>query len=65
MTDEERNKIFAEIDFEKKWLIDIIMERGSISIGSLDIAMDSIKSIINEVKNENRRQTKNRKSDNE
>jgi hypothetical protein len=52
MTDEERNKIFAEIDFEKKWLIEIIMERGSISIGSIDIAMDEIKRVVNEVKGE-------------
>ena len=47
MTSEERNKIFAEIDF-----IEIMMERGSVSIGSIDIAMDEIKRVINEIKGE-------------
>ncbi len=51
MTDEQRNKIFKEIDFEKDWLIDI-MARGAISIGSLDIAMDGIKRIVNDIKEE-------------
>lgn len=50
MTDEENKKIIDKIDFEEKWLINIKMENGFISIADIQIAMSGIKSIISELK---------------
>lgn len=52
MTDEELEKIIAKIDFEEKWLIDIKMENGFISIADIEVAMSGIRSFIAELKGE-------------
>lgn len=52
MTDEELEKIIAKIDFEEKWLIDIKMENGFISIADIEVAMSGIRSFIAKLKGE-------------
>lgn len=46
MSDEERQKIIAQIDFEEKWLTDIKMENGFISLADIRTAMNGIRIII-------------------
>lgn len=46
MSDEERKEIIDRIDFEEKWLIDIKMDNGFLSIADIEIAMDSIRKVI-------------------
>ena len=45
MTEEMLKK---RIDFEKKWLKDLIFESGRITIGDIDIAFSSINHHIND-----------------
>ena len=52
MTDEELEKIIAKIDFEEKWLIDIKVNNGFISIADIEVAMNGIRSVISELKGE-------------
>ena len=42
--------IIAEIDFEKKWLVNVKMENGYISIADIEIAMSRIKSVVADLK---------------
>ena len=49
---EELEKIIAKIDFEEKWLIDIKMNNGFISIADIEVAMSGIRSFIAELKGE-------------
>ena len=52
MTDEERKKIIEKIDFEEKWIINVKMENGFISIADIRIAMCRIRQVISELKGE-------------
>ena len=52
MTNEERQKIIDKINFEEKWLIDIKMNNGFISIADIEVAMSGIRSVIAELKGE-------------
>lgn len=52
MTDEELEKIIEKIDFEEKWLINIKIENGFISIADIRIAMCRIGQVISELKGE-------------
>lgn len=54
MTDEESKKIIERIELEEKWLINVKMEDGSISIADIEIAMCAIRSVISELKGENK-----------
>ena len=45
MTEEMLNK---RIDFEKKWLKDLIFESGRITMADIDIAFSSIKYMLRE-----------------
>lgn len=46
MSDEERKKIISQIDFEEKWLTDIKMENGFISLADIRTAMNGIRTVI-------------------
>ena len=50
MTDEELEKIIEKIDFEEKWLINVKMDNGFISIADIRIAMCRIRQVISELK---------------
>jgi hypothetical protein len=50
-------KVEEKIDFEEKWLIDIKMNNGFISIADIEVAMSGIRSFIAELKGENNGQT--------
>lgn len=50
----ELEKIIDKIDFEEKWLINVKMENGFISIADIQIAMEGIRSFIEELKGENK-----------
>ena len=52
MTNEERQKIIDKINFEEKWLKNIKMENGFISIADIEVAMSGIRSVIAELKRE-------------
>lgn len=52
MSNEELEKIIAKIDFEEKWLIDIKMNNGFISIADIEVAMSGIRSFISKLKGE-------------
>lgn len=54
MTDEEIEKIIEKIDFEEKWLINVKMENGFISMADIRIAMCRIRQVISELKGENK-----------
>lgn len=43
-------KVEEKIDFEEKWLKDIKMENGFISIADIEVAMSGIRSVISELK---------------
>ena len=49
---EELEKIKEKIDFEEKWLIDIKMNNGFISIADIEVAMSEIRSFISKLKGE-------------
>ena len=49
---EELEKIKAKIDFEEKWLKNIKMENGFISIADIEVALSGIRSVISELKEE-------------
>ena len=48
MTDKEHEKIIAKIDFEEKWLINIKMDNGFISMADVRIAMCTIRQVVME-----------------
>ncbi len=50
--EEELESIKAKIDFEEKWLTDIKMNNGFISIADIEVAMSGIRSVITELKGE-------------
>ena len=52
MTEEERQKIIAKIDFEEKWLFDIYTKQGRVSINDIEIAMSGIRSVVSKLKGE-------------
>jgi len=52
MTDAEKKIIINNINFEEKWLINVKIEYGFISIADIEIAMSGIKSVIEELKGE-------------
>lgn len=45
-------KVEEKIDFEEKWLIDIKVNNGFISIADIEVAMSGIRSFISELKGE-------------
>lgn len=45
-------KVEEKIDFEEKWLKDIKMNNGFISIADIEVAMSGIRSVISELKGE-------------
>lgn len=47
---EELEKVEEKIDFEEKWLKNIKMENGFISIADIEVAMSGIRSVISELK---------------
>ncbi len=51
MTEEERQKIIAKIDFEEKWLFSLYAEHR-LSTGDIDIAMSGIRSVVSKLKGE-------------
>lgn len=52
MTDEERQKIIAKIDFEEKWLFDIYTKQYRVNINDIEIAMSGIRSAVSKLKGE-------------
>ena len=48
MQNDRRNVEKKRIDFEKKWLKDLIFESGRITMGDIDIAFSSINHHIND-----------------
>lgn len=50
---EELEKIIDKINFEEKWLINVKMDNGFISIADIEIAMSGIRSAISKLKGEN------------
>lgn len=52
MTDKEHEKIIAKIDFEEKWLINVKMDNGFISIADIGIAMNGIRAVVIETDKE-------------
>ena len=42
--------IISEINFEEKWLINVKMENGFVSIADIEIAMNRIKRIVKDLK---------------
>lgn len=53
-TIEELEKIIDKIDFEEKWLINIKMDNGFISIADIEIAMSGIRRVVSELKGEDK-----------
>lgn len=39
--------IIDKIDFEERWLKDIKMQQGFISIANIEVAMDAIRTVVN------------------
>lgn len=54
MSDTEKQAILTKINFEEKWLIDIKVNNGFISIADIEVAMSGIRSFISEPKGENK-----------
>lgn len=44
--------IIDKIDFEERWLKDVKMQQGFVSIGDIEVAMDSIRSAVKGGKHE-------------
>lgn len=53
MTNSEKKKIIDKINFEEKWLFNLYAE-NRLSTGDIDIAMSAIRSVISELKGENK-----------
>ncbi len=53
MTDEERAKIIADIDFEEKWLLDVYAKEYRVTAQDIKIAMSAIRVTVARMKGEN------------
>ena len=49
MTNVEKQTIIAKINFEERWLKDIKMDNGFMSIADIEVAMSSIRSVVEEL----------------